>query len=43
MSNILGERVTYMSFGESHGPAVGAILDGISAGIDIDCACFLDL
>ncbi len=38
MSNILGERVTYMSFGESHGPAVGAILDGISAGIDIDCA-----
>lgn len=33
--NTLGELVRLTTFGESHGPAVGAVLDGIPAGIEL--------
>ena len=36
MKNTFGNAVTLTLFGESHGPAVGAVLDGISPGICID-------
>ncbi len=38
MSNILGERVRLTSFGESHGKCVGAVLDGIPSGLELDIA-----
>ena len=34
--NTLGKILTLTSFGESHGPAMGGVLDGMPAGIDID-------
>ena len=37
MKNTFGSNVTVTIFGESHGPAVGAVLDGIAPGIDVDC------
>ena len=36
MSNTLGEKVKVTVFGESHGPYVGAVIDGLSAGIKIN-------
>lgn len=36
MSNTLGEALRLTTFGESHGPAIGGILDGIPAGFRID-------
>lgn len=36
MKNTFGKIVTVTLFGESHGPAVGAVLDGLSAGIDVN-------
>lgn len=36
MRNILGDKVTLTLFGESHGPYVGATLDGMIPGIEID-------
>lgn len=36
MKNILGNALTVTLFGESHGPAIGAVIDGISPGIKID-------
>ncbi len=36
MSNTFGRILRFTSFGESHGKAVGGILDGMPAGIDID-------
>ena len=36
MSNSIGKAMTVTLFGESHGPAVGAVLDGIAPGIKID-------
>ncbi|MBR2685110.1 MAG: chorismate synthase [Erysipelotrichaceae bacterium] len=36
MKNILGNYLTVTLFGESHGPCVGATLDGIAPGIKID-------
>jgi len=35
-SNTLGTLLTLTSFGESHGEAIGGILDGMPAGISID-------
>ncbi|MCQ2742493.1 MAG: chorismate synthase [Bacilli bacterium] len=35
MSNVLGKYVTLTLFGESHGPYVGATLDGMPAGIEV--------
>ena len=36
MRNIYGNIFTLTSFGESHGEAVGGVVDGMPAGIDID-------
>jgi len=36
MSNSYGEVFRITTFGESHGPAIGVILDGCPAGVDID-------
>lgn len=35
MKNTLGESVSLTLFGESHGPAIGAIIDGLSPGIRV--------
>ena len=36
MKNTFGNVVTLTLFGESHGPAIGAVLDGLAPGIKID-------
>ncbi len=36
MKNTFGNAVTLTLFGESHGAAIGAVLDGLSSGIKID-------
>lgn len=36
MRNTFGEIFRLTTFGESHGPAVGGVVDGMPAGIDID-------
>jgi chorismate synthase len=35
-SNTIGNILKFTSFGESHGTAVGGVLDGFPAGITID-------
>lgn len=35
-ANIFGERFRLMSFGESHGPALGAVIEGCPAGVRFD-------
>ena len=34
--NSIGERYRFTSFGESHGPAVGGVIDGCPAGLRLD-------
>ncbi len=34
--NSFGERFSFTTFGESHGPAVGVVIDGLPAGLKID-------
>ena len=36
MKNTFGNAVTVTLFGESHGPAIGAVLDGLAPGIKVD-------
>ena len=36
MKNTFGNAVTLTLFGESHGPAIGAVLDGLAPGIEVD-------
>ena len=36
MRNTFGNIFTLTTFGESHGAAVGGVVDGMPAGIDID-------
>ena len=36
MKNIYGNHITLTLFGESHGEAIGAVLDGIAPGIDVN-------
>lgn len=36
MSNTLGKAIKLTVFGESHGPCIGGVLDGIPAGLKID-------
>ena len=36
MKNVFGNSITITLFGESHGQAVGAVLDGLASGIKID-------
>ena len=36
MKNTFGNQLTLTLFGESHGPAIGAVLDGLAPGIKVD-------
>ena len=36
MSNSLGERFKILTFGESHGNAMGVVIDGVRPGLDFD-------
>ena len=36
MRNVFGNIFTLTTFGESHGEAVGGVVDGMPAGIDLD-------
>lgn len=36
MKNVLGNNVTVTLFGESHGPYIGAVLDGLAPGIEVN-------
>ena len=36
MKNTFGSSVSVTLFGESHGEYIGAVLDGISPGIEVD-------
>lgn len=36
MANKLGKLFTITTFGESHGPAIGGVIDGCPAGIELD-------
>ena len=36
MKNTLGTNVTVTLFGESHGDSIGAVIDGLAAGIRVD-------
>lgn len=36
MSNTIGDSVRLTLFGESHGPAIGCVLDGLPAGVALD-------
>ncbi len=36
MRNVFGQNLSVTLFGESHGNAIGAVLDGVSAGVKID-------
>lgn len=36
MSSTYGERIKLSIFGQSHGPAIGMVLDGIPAGLSVD-------
>lgn len=38
MSNSFGKIYRLTSFGESHGPAIGGVIDGVPAGISLDFA-----
>jgi chorismate synthase len=38
MSNSLGKQLVLTSFGESHGPVIGALLDGCPAGLPLSAA-----
>lgn len=41
MKNTFGSSISVTLFGESHGEYIGAVIDGISPGIEIDCE-FID-
>ena len=40
--NTFGEKWSFTSFGESHGAAIGGVLDGVPAGLHIDMAMIRD-
>lgn len=42
MKNTFGNNITVTLFGESHGEAIGAVIDGMPSGVKIDEALLLD-
>lgn len=36
MKNTIGQSITFTLFGESHGDAIGGVLDGLAPGIEVD-------
>ncbi len=38
MNNTFGTKITVTIFGESHGPAIGCVVDGLPAGLPVDTA-----
>ncbi len=36
MSSTLGEKIKLTLFGESHGPSIGVVIDGLPAGLELD-------
>lgn len=36
MRNVFGNMLTLTTYGESHGPAIGGVIDGLPAGINVD-------
>lgn len=36
MKNVFGNNITITLFGESHGPQIGAVVDGLAPGLDVD-------
>ena len=36
MKNVFGNNMTVTLFGESHGPFIGIVMDGLTPGLDID-------
>ncbi len=36
MKNTFGNQITITLFGESHGPQIGAVVDGLAPGMDVD-------
>ena len=36
VKNVLGNSITVTLFGESHGEQIGAVIDGIAPGIEVD-------
>lgn len=36
MSSVMGEQIRLTIFGESHGPSIGVVMDGLPAGIELD-------
>ncbi len=36
MKNTFGQSVSVTLFGESHGPEIGAVIDGLAPGIPVD-------
>ena len=42
MKNSIGSSVILTVFGESHGPAVGVVLDGLCPGLPVDEAAIAE-
>ena len=38
MNNTFGTKISVTIFGESHGPAIGCVVDGLQAGLPVDTA-----
>ena len=38
MKNTFGNNIAFTIFGESHGPSIGVVIDGLAPGIDVDTA-----
>ena len=36
MKNVFGNNITVTLFGESHGPQIGAVVDGLAPGLEVD-------